>query len=692
MPNPRFVPQAVCIASPSGAGQQPGSCLAVVSHDGAGFEIAVVERTEEGLRLVGPSGGLDVDETRPEDVTARALGHELLATVAESGLPAGRLRGVVLDARASASPQLLHVLRQLTGLPVQFAPDLPGGLAGAAFAAVDPGRQAGGGNVAASGGEPTPRGRRTVLIAGAMAAALVLGGLGVYLATAPASTPASAGTRPTGTSQAGPTTLSSALPTVAGTAPGPYDVYVADQETNTLTPVNTTAGAAGPPIQLGACRAPGDLVISRDRKQGFVNCVGPTILAVNLTTGRVGPAISLTMPGNNDMVFSPDGSTLYVFSRDQSVGAGAVTPIDTRTDALGKTIPVSDNVNAMAVTPDGRHVYALDYGTGGGQLGSFIDIDTTRATASAPIQVGENPTAIVFTPDGRTAFIACSSSGFVLPVDTATDTVGQPIQVDGNPLRLAITPDGRTVYALGANAQTSSGSAVTPIDVASDAARTPIDIKGDQMAIAPGGGQVFTYGSASQQSVNWFDTATGSVGQPIQVGTYPAGIAFSASGKTAFVLRDGTGTVDPVTTVVPVDLPSGRPGKPIVLPGPGVLAVPAPVVHPRPAPSGPSHSPAGTPSASGGPQDGGAGARCGTVGPSPTNGTLVLVIQSGTVTCSEALKVLADYRADTNRQGSGGFATVDGWNCSHNSVAGFEQSGALEGCQRGSDSFGTQAG
>jgi hypothetical protein len=82
---------------------------------------------------------------------------------------------------------------------------------------------------------------------------------------------------------------------------------------------------------------------------------------------------------------------------------------------------------------------------------------------------------------------------------------------------------------------------------------------------------------------------------------------------------------------------------------------------------------------------------CGPVGASPSGGTLVLVIRSGSLSCAEALKVLNDYRTSPDRQGSGGFATVDGWNCAHGSVADFEQTGELEGCQRGAESFGTKA-
>jgi YVTN family beta-propeller protein len=686
LPAPRFVTRPVCIAALTGAQREPGTALAVITDDGEDFEIAVLEHRRQGLRALGPSGGLSFRADRPEQVTATELGDELLATLAAAELPVGRLQVVVLAVPAAVVPHLRETVQRSTGIPVQVLTGAPGEPVGAALAAGLLG-------LAESNANPdrTPVGRRRrALIAVGVTAAVLLGCLGAYAlvpsphtvaAAGPRTSATATGSAPIGKSGAGPITPSAR-------AAGPYDVYVADQETDSITPVNTTVGLAGPPIQLGSCQAPGDLVVTPDRKQAFAECVGGMIRPVNLTTGSVGAPITLSMQGNNDLVLSPDGSRLYALSKDTSSDTGEVTAIDTRTDLPGHPIPVIGNLVHMVLTPDGRHLFVLDYGSGGGQTGSVTDLDTVRGTASAPITLGENPGAIVFTPDGRTAFIACSDSRFVLPLSTATDTVGQPIPVDSTPTSLAITPDGRTVYAFGANAHTPSGSSVTPIDAATRTVGAPIDMEGNSMSMAPSGRQVFVYDSANQDTVNWFDTATGQVQKPITVGTYPSGLAFSADSRMVFILRDGGGTVDPVTTVVPVQLPSGLAGKPItVMPGAGVIAAAAA----RPVVSGPGTGAPSSPSSTASAPTGGAGAVCGPVGASPSGGTLVLVIRSGSLSCAEALKVLNDYRTSPDRQGSGGFATVDGWNCAHGSVADFEQTGELEGCQRGAESFGTKA-
>ncbi|WP_073502702.1 hypothetical protein [Actinacidiphila paucisporea] len=705
LPAPRFVPRAVCVAeaadaaapadpaAPAGKPETPpipgeprtpatrraqDGILAVVTDDGADFEVAVLERTRGGLRLAGPGGGLGVDADRPADATARALGHELLATLAGAGLPPDRLAEVVLSGRAAAGPHVREAVGTMTGVPVRVASDIPGGAAGAALAAYRLGR----GERVAHPGRPARLGNRR-LIACAAAVALVLAGLGAYALARPrhpAATPSAARSTPGSPRQGG-----SPAAAPGGTAGGSYDVYVADQQTDSLSRVDTATGQAGPPVQLGSCQWPSDVVVSSDRKQAFVECAGAMIRPVDLATGTVGPPITLPSQGNNDLVFSPDGSVLYALSVDDHRDAGAVTPIDTRTGKAGRSVPVTGNVHTMAVTPDGRHVYVLDYGTGGGATGSVTDVDTTRGTASGPIPLGKNPTAIVLTPDGLTAYIACSDSGFVVPLATATDTAGQPIPLAGGPVRLAITPDSRTLYALVGGLPTASGTAVTPIDTATGVTGTPIDVVGNDMAITPDGRQVFVFGSAIEAAADWFDTATGRLRPRITVGTYPSGLAFSADGTQAFILKDGTGSGDPVTTVVPVALPSGRTGKPIkILPGAGVIAVAAPRVRPHPVPT--RTAPVVSPTTG---ADTGAG--CGAAGTSPSGGSLVLTVTSGSVTCAEARKVLGDYRASHDREGSGGFATVDGWDCGHDSVAGFEHSGEYESCQRGGAVFRTRA-
>jgi hypothetical protein len=68
-----------------------------------------------------------------------------------------------------------------------------------------------------------------------------------------------------------------------------------------------------------------------------------------------------------------------------------------------------------------------------------------------------------------------------------------------------------------------------------------------------------------------------------------------------------------------------------------------------------------------------------------------LILLNGSMTCAQAQKILTDYLNDTsNWQGSGGFDTVDGMQCGHESVAGRESSGIWASCGTSDPAFETK--
>jgi hypothetical protein len=89
--------------------------------------------------------------------------------------------------------------------------------------------------------------------------------------------------------------------------------------------------------------------------------------------------------------------------------------------------------------------------------------------------------------------------------------------------------------------------------------------------------------------------------------------------------------------------------------------------------------PASAPASSAAPK-GGAGTNCGLEQATPNPDHLYLVIVSGNVSCAAAQKQMTAYLAYPGKQGSGGFATVNGWSCDHNSLAGFEDDGHYAEC------------
>lgn len=132
---------------------------------------------------------------------------------------------------------------------------------------------------------------------------------------------------------------------------------------------------------------------------------------------------------------TPDGKTLYVADTEM----GWVTPISTATGVPGQPIKVGQTLLRIAITPNGRTVYALG-------LDGMTPISTATDVAGPLIRTGGTITGIVFTPDSRTAYAVDASEGTVTPISVAASTAARPIKVGGYLISAAITPDGKTVY------------------------------------------------------------------------------------------------------------------------------------------------------------------------------------------------------------------------------------------------------
>ena len=217
-----------------------------------------------------------------------------------------------------------------------------------------------------------------------------------------------------------------------------------------------------------------------------------------------------------------------------------MTPISTATNSAGPPIPVGINPYRIAITPDGKTAYVVDYA----HQGMVTPISTATNTAGPPIPVGNYPYAIAITPDGKTAYVPNLTSDTVTPIATATSTAGQPIPVGINPSAIAITPGGKTAYV----ADFDSGT-VTPISTVTNTAGPPIPvgIYPANIAITPNGKTAYVANDGSG-TVTPIATATNTAGPPITVGTGPNDIAITPDGKTAYVVNSDSDTVTPIST------------------------------------------------------------------------------------------------------------------------------------------------
>ena len=118
---------------------------------------------------------------------------------------------------------------------------------------------------------------------------------------------------------------------------------------------------------------------------------------------------------------------IYVGSDHQDT----VTPISAASNTVGQPIKSGPGPRRLAITPDGKTVYAANVS---GHTVTPISTATNRA--GKPIMVGKNPSAMAITPDGRTVYVANLLSGTVTPISTVANTPGKPIKAGSHPIAI----------------------------------------------------------------------------------------------------------------------------------------------------------------------------------------------------------------------------------------------------------------
>jgi hypothetical protein len=200
---------------------------------------------------------------------------------------------------------------------------------------------------------------------------------------------------------------------------------------------------------------------------------GDRVIQVNLAKGTL-RYTPVRDDGLTALAVAPDGSFLYAL-------ANRVYVVETKTNALVKTIPIDDFPSDVVIAPNGRFAYVtLPCGnTGRCESGSIrvIPIDTRLHRVVGPVgglssggtYPCNEPMRVAIAPDSATAYVTdpCTTPGGLHVVDATVPTSGQftrTIYVGDDPRPLAIG-----VSASGAATATSTS---TPTRTATSVVRT----------------------------------------------------------------------------------------------------------------------------------------------------------------------------------------------------------------------------
>ncbi|MDQ6828311.1 MAG: hypothetical protein M3081_05540, partial [Gemmatimonadota bacterium] len=148
-----------------------------------------------------------------------------------------------------------------------------------------------------------------------------------------------------------------------------------------------------------------NLIMNASGSRLYVTTAGGTLYVIDpvtrgtITTLAVGAAA-------NGFVFSPDGATLYVSSRD----AGTVIAVATATNTATRTYAVGNAPQRLAISPDGGELYVATEGVGV----SIVNV-SSGAITQVPMVTGGY--GIGLTPDGTQLFVTSPLNGSITVLD-----------------------------------------------------------------------------------------------------------------------------------------------------------------------------------------------------------------------------------------------------------------------------------
>jgi YVTN family beta-propeller protein len=222
-----------------------------------------------------------------------------------------------------------------------------------------------------------------------------------------------------------------------GNADGTISIIETSSQTDTLS--GTISGLPQPAAL--AVNATGESVYSLAFNPGSISVIDAATSSA-IDTFRVG----------NDAVgiaVSPDGARAYVTNSSDNT----VSVVDTGSNTVVDTIKVQALPFGIAVSPDGKFVYVanavaeLDLGAV-----SVIDTSTDAIAATTPVV---NPTFLTVNPAGTRIYVVGNNASTVFAIDTSTLKIVATIAVGSALDGLGITPDGTRLYVASFNGSVS---------------------------------------------------------------------------------------------------------------------------------------------------------------------------------------------------------------------------------------------
>lgn len=234
-----------------------------------------------------------------------------------------------------------------------------------------------------------------------------------------------------------------------------------------------------------------------------------------------------------------------------STAYDSVLAFDMDANLIVEAHPVAHSVTDLAVSPDGRHVYASRTAVNGADV-AILDTTTGEEDAiGIAASAGTTAECVRVSPDGRRLYVAANgpSDAELVVIDTQSKRVLKTVEI-GSPIRdIALSPDGATAYVgscspdFGAvldvveSGETRTGAIANTYKIGEIAGYLT------QLALSRDGGRAYLVGDSG---VTVWSTATHDVIGSIVTGAQPSCATESPDGNRLYI-ADYAGAITVLT-------------------------------------------------------------------------------------------------------------------------------------------------
>jgi DNA-binding beta-propeller fold protein YncE len=162
-----------------------------------------------------------------------------------------------------------------------------------------------------------------------------------------------------------------------------------------------------------------------------------SVTIIDPKTLKIVGAIPTGQPESHMLTLSHDGLRGYT----ANVGPGTVSVLDVKARKTVQVIPVSGNVQRIAISDDDRWVFTADETSP-----RLAVIDTATNAVVKWVKLDGLGYGSAPTPDGRFLLIAIPDANAVDVIDLKTMTLAAKVAVGKNPQEVLVRPDGKAAY------------------------------------------------------------------------------------------------------------------------------------------------------------------------------------------------------------------------------------------------------